>query len=215
VPWKGKSYSEWNAKDLERIFSDSPWARATTITRTWLPLTAKDYTDKQISGRDRSIPATINQADEVSVGGELHVFVYWASSRVMRAASARRAVLRGAQNVDVEKAASEPQDEYQIIIQSADMAPFFRKDEKFFQANSYLESKKAKQKTPPSHVQYDRGANGLVATAIFFFPKSDASGSPTIRNDEKNVDFTCTIEGSTLRVSFEPQKMVDQSGPTL
>src|SRR5689334_23516504 len=41
-PWKGKPYDQWTDKDLEKIFTDSPWARIGTVTRTWAPLTSKD-----------------------------------------------------------------------------------------------------------------------------------------------------------------------------
>jgi hypothetical protein len=217
TPWKSKPYAEWNEKDLQRIFTDSPWSRMTTITRSWLPLSRKESTERQLSGRDRAVPSQINQADEASVGGELNVYVYWASSRVMRAASMRKVVLHGDNtNMDVDKYASEPQDEYQIMIQSTDMAPFVRKDEKFFQANSFLEIKTTKQKISPSQVRYELGKDGvLVTAAIFFFPKKTASGQPTIPLDEKNVEFTCKIEGSILRVGFDPQKMVDRNGPAL
>lgn len=216
APWKGKPYAEWNEKDLERIFTDSPWSRVTTITRTWTPLNLKESTERQISGRDRAAPSQINQADEASVGGELNVYVYWASSRVVRAASARKAVLHGDSRMNVDKYATEAQDEYQIMIQSTDMTPFVRKDSKFFQANAFLETKKNKEKLSPSQVHYELGSDGvLVTAAIFFFPKKTSSGQPAIAVDEKNVEFTCKIEGSTLRVSFDPQKMVDQNGPAL
>lgn len=219
-PWKGKPYQQWDDQDLQRIFTDSPWGRSITITRTWLPINAKDdLPNTQLGGRDRGIPGTTERSAETTVGGDLSFFVLWASSRVMRAASARKAVLHsGAKDVDVnvEKYAAEPQDEYQIILQSADMAPFARHDEKFFQGKALLEMKKSKLKLSPSHVQYERDANGaLVTSAIFFFPKKTPSGDSTISGDEKNVDFICQLEGSKLRVTFELQKMVDQNGPAL
>jgi hypothetical protein len=216
-PWKGKPYQQWDDKDVERVFADSPWARATTITRTWVPISEKDLPNDTVAGRDRALPATLDRSSETSVGGELNLYVYWASSRVMRAASARKAILHGGKkDVNVEKYASEPQEEYQIVLQSKDMSPFFRHDEKFFQSNAFLEAKKSKQKMSPSHIRYERDEKGiLVTTAIFFFPKKTPSGDPTIIPDEKGVEFTCKIEGSTLRVRFEPQKMADQSGPDL
>lgn len=217
VPWKGKAYDEWDEKDLQKVFTDSPWVRTTTITRTWVPLTAKDLPNEPIAGRDRGLPGTLDRSAETSVGGELNFHVFWASSRVMRAASARKAILHGGmKHVDVEKYASEPQEEYQIVLQSEDMAPFFRHDEKFFQANAFLEIRKTKLKIAPSHVRYERDEKGqLVTSAVFFFPKKTSSGDPTIGRDEKNVEFNCKIEGSTLRVNFEPQKMVDQNGAAL
>lgn len=217
VPWKGKSYDQWDDKDIQKVFTDSPWARTATITRTWVPLKTNDLPNPQLSGRDRSLPGDLAHSSENSVGGELNFYVYWGSSRVMRAASARRAILHGSKkDVDFEKYVSEPQEEYQVVLQSEDMSPFVRHDEKFFQDNAYLQTKKTKQKISPSHVQYERDANGqLVTNVIFFFPKKNSAGDPTIGPDEKSVEFNCKLEGQTLRVNFEPQKMVDSKVPDL
>ena len=217
-PWKGKPYQQWDDKDIQRIFTDSPWTRTTTVNRSWRPVSEKDdiVPNAPLSGAVRAAPTDSAHQTEASVGGELNVNILWASSRVMRAASARKSVLHGGQAVDVDAYAAQPQDEYQIVVQSADMAPFFRHDEKFFQENSYLEVRRTKLKIPPSHVVYQRDEKGrLVTTAIFFFPKKTASGDPTVGPDEKSVEFNCKLEGTNLRVNFEPQKMVDNQGPTL
>jgi len=217
APWKGKPYQQWDDKDIERVFLDSPWARTTTVTRTWLPISSKDLPDKIISGSGRSLPTELERSGETSVGGELNFYVLWASSRVMRAALARKSVLHGdKKDLDVEKYASEAQEEIQILVQSEDMAPFTRKDEKFFQANTFLQPRKSKQRISPSHVRYERDAKGiLVTSALFFFPRKTATGERTIASDEKTVEFNCNMDGVSLRVNFEPQKMVDQNGATL
>ncbi len=229
-PWKGKPFDQWTDKDLEKIFTDSPWSRIGMVTRTWTPLTSKDAptgSGGQAGGTQPNAPMapgrpggaggpTQSGAGGASSGDELRFNVYWASSRIMRAASARKSVLHGGkQDVDVAKYASEPQEEYQIVVQSEDMAPFVRHDESFYQANSFLDVKKTRQKISPSHVRYERDEKGLVAAAVFFFPKKTAAGESTLPSDEKNVEFNCKIEGSRLRVNFDPQKMVDQSGPAL
>lgn len=214
-PWKGKPYEQWTAQDAERVFTNSPWARTATITRTWRPATQKELPDPTLSHAARTIPDNPGPGND-HLGSESSFDVYWASSRVVRAASARKAILRGTQkNVDVEKYASEPQEEYQIDVQSEDMAPFFRHDEEFYQANAFLEARKTKQKIAPIHVRYEHDEKGLVTSAVFFFPKKTPLGAPTISSDEKNVAFTCKIEELTLRVNFEPQKMVDNNGPAL
>lgn len=216
-PWKGKPYQQWDDQDIQLIFADSPWVRIAAITRNWLPITGKDLPNDQLAGRDRGLPSTLDGSSENSVGGELNFFVLWASSRVMRAASARRAFLHGGRkDMNVERYANEPQKELQIVVQSGDMAPFIRNNEKFFQANAFLLMRKSKQKISPSRVLYKRDGKGvLVTSAIFFFPKITASGDPTISSDEKNVEFICMIEGTVLRVGFELQKMVDKDGPAL
>lgn len=216
-PWKGKPYNQWDNKDLERIFGDSPWARKVQVTRSWLTFSAKDeQQNSQLSGHDRSLPASTARSEENSISGDVDFFVDWASSRPMRAASARQAILHGTdKDVDIQKYANEPQEEFQVIVQGADMGFFQNHNEKFFAANAFLELKKAKQKIVPIRVQYERDDKNVVTSATFFFPKKTPSGAPTLTGSEKNVDFACKIGESILRVTFEPVKMVDKDGPTL
>ena len=72
---------------------------------------------------------------------ELNVQIYGQSSRVMRAATARHAILQ-CEKVDVDKYANEPQSEYQIILRMADTAPFRQHEEKFFQDSAFLQIKR-------------------------------------------------------------------------
>ena len=145
---------------------------------------------------------------------DLNVQIFWQSSRVIRAATAREAVLHG-QPVDVDKYAAQPQSEYQIVLRMEDMTPFAQHDEKFFQDNAFLQTKKSKDKISPTHVVYEKNTKGRVQDAIFFFPKTTSSGTPTVSVDDKEVQFSCKIADSTVRVSFTPLEMVDQSGPAL
>jgi len=209
-PWLGKTYQQWDDQDIQRIFTDSPWARVTPVIRSWAPLSS-DELPNFIGGADRGLPSNPSE----SSGGELNFFIFWASSRIVRGASARRAVLHGPKkDIDIEKYANAPQAEYQIVVQSADMTPFFRQKEQFFQANSFLEMKGTKLKISPSHVRYEHDAKGiLVTSAVFYFPKKTGSGKPTISDSDKLVDFIFLLEGNFHHVGFEPQKMVDKDGP--
>jgi len=216
-PWKTKPYQQWDQKELQTILTDSPWVRVTTIQRTWLPVSEKDVApDPQINGGVRQMPAGGGQgAVRASEGSwrELNVFIYWQSSRVMRAATARQAVLHG-EKVDVEKYASEPQSEYQIILRMEDMTPFVQQNEEFFKSSAFLQMKKGKSKISPSHVLYERNQKGLIQNAVFFFPKTGPSG-PAVSGDETEVQFSCKIGDSTVRADFRPREMADQSGPDL
>lgn len=66
---------------------------------------------------------------------------YWACKAILHG---------GKKDLDVEKYATAPQEEYQIVVQSEDMAHFVRHDEKSFQANAFLGPKKSKQKIVPA-----------------------------------------------------------------
>jgi len=216
-PWKTKPFQQWDQKELQSILTDSPWVRVTTIQRTWLPVSEKDVApDPQINGGVRQMPAGGGEGAIRAREGswrELNVFIYWQSSRVMRAATARQAVLHG-EKVDVEKYASEPQSEYQIILRMEDMTPFVQHNEEFFKTSTFLQMKKGKSKISPSHVLYERNQKGLIQDAVFFFPKTGASG-PAVSGDETEVQFSCKIADSTVRADFRPREMVDQSGPDL
>lgn len=223
-PWKAKTYQQWDEKDLQVILSDSPWVRVTPIQRSWLPVAEKDVAgDPQIAGGVRQMPGgstnpgggatTPVRAGEESLQ-QLNVLVFWQSSRVMRAATAREAVMHG-QQVDVDKYAAEPQTEYQLILRMQDMTPFTQHDEKFFQENAFLQTKKSKGKISPTHVVYEKNAKGSIQDAIFFFPKTTSSGEPTVSNDEKEVQFSCKVADQTVHVGFRPQEMVDGQGPAL
>jgi hypothetical protein len=223
-PWKGKPYREWDAKDVELIMTESPWVEIVTIQRTWLPVAEKDVPpEQQISGGVRSAPsasggttggnpAATTRESEASEQ-QLRLYVYWDSSHVMRAASARNAVLHGAMNdADAEQYVNAPQDEYQVVLRMDDMTPFIKNDEKFYEDKVYIEMKRSKLKLPPSHIKYDRDDNGRLKSVIFFFPKKTSSGEPTIVPSETDVTFNCKLPGSPVRVGFKIQKMVGASG---
>lgn len=224
-PWKTKAYQEWNDKDIQTIMNESPWVKLTTIRRTWLPLPMKEIPpQQQISGEVRGLPSVAGApaSNTGAVSGQseepaqiLNVSVYWDSSRVMRAASARQKSLHGEMtDAQVEPYAAAPQEEYQIAVSMADMTPFIKNDEKFFQTNSSLEIKRTKLKLQPSHVVYLTDSGGNLRQAVFFFPKKTSSG-PTIASDDTDVEFHCKIGDSNVHVSFNPQKMTDQTGPDL
>ena len=143
--------------------------------------------------------------------------VFWMSSRTMRAALGRRQVLHSGRDAsEVDKYVNQPLEDYQIVIQGRDMAPFQQNDETFFQSHAFLEAKKSKDKVSPSKVTYERGSDGKSVTAAFFtFSKKTASGENVIAPDEKEVQFTCSLGKSTLKVDFDPRKMDDQKGPDL
>jgi Ca-activated chloride channel homolog len=226
-PWMSKPYDAWNDRDIQSILTQSPWVQTTTIQRTWLPVAEKDVPpERLISGGIRSWPkdapnlsgaspaVTIRESEASQ--SELNVYVYWVSSRVMRAASARQSVLHGEINEsDVEPYVRAALDEYALGLSMADMTPFLQNDEKFFQRQAFLEMWSRGRELSPSHVVYRRDAKGNLKQVLFFFPKKTPSGEPTITPDETDVEFKCRIGDSTLHVGFSPQKMTDQAGPDL
>ena len=188
-PWKTKAYQQWNDKDIQTIMTESPWVKLTTIRRTWLPVPKTEIPpQQQISGGIRELPSVVgapasntgaSSRESEQPAQELNVSVYWDSSRVIRTASARQRSLQGEMtDSQVEEYAIAPQEEYQIAVSMADMTPFIKNDESFFQANSSLEIRRTKLKLLPSHVVYLKDSGGNLKQAVFFFPKKTSSGRP-------------------------------------
>jgi hypothetical protein len=216
-PWKNKPYQQWTEQEINGIFQESPWSHTITVTRMWIPLVNRDLPQGPLAGTGRSMPGTPEQATDVARGGDVRFFISWVSSRVMREASARYAVLHyGKDPAEEDKKLDQQAEEYSILVQGDDMTPFQLKDEKYYQANAYLLSKNTKQKFSPSHLNYERKPNGTAINSVFFFfPKTSASGDPLIASDEKGVAFICRLEGPTLKADFELKKMTVQGKPDL
>jgi hypothetical protein len=215
-PWREKPYQQWNEIDVQRVLTNSPWSRMVTVTRTWSALKAEDLPGGALSGGRRGLPTELGESND-AIGKEVNFGIFWMSSRVTRAATARRAVLQSRMNgPTAEKYVNEPQPEYEVVVQGTDMTPFARKDENYFRDNAFLQMRKTKLKVSPSHVRYERSKEGnSVYAAIFYFPKNTPSGNSSIADDEKSVAFICRLETSTLQADFEPTKMVDQKGLAL
>jgi hypothetical protein len=236
TPWKSKPYQKWTDSDIHRILFDSPWAHAAVVDATWrapgdAEASSSDFPEPSAPpsgnmGRPALSPGAMPNGGAPNDAGAganqsavptAHYDVDWISSKTMRAALAQRDVLHaGKTAAEAAQYVDEPEPDYVILVQGADMRPFLRADEKYFQANSFLQLKKPDRKVSPEKVEFQRNAAGnAVVAALFFFAKKLPDGGPLILPDEKSIEFTSKVGGSTLKVTFEPQKMTTRSGPDL
>jgi hypothetical protein len=223
-----RPYQSWDTKDIQQIMTDSPWVADTMIQINWHPILAqKDVPPQQIIGGGvRTSPGTVggggagtnpeatNRSGDASQTQQKVVF-YWASSKLMRVASARRSVLNGSMtDSDVQKYATTVNSEYAVAMAMQDMTPFAGKDPKDFQNDCFLVGKRSKVKVLPSRAEYQKSGDRIM-DVVFFFPKTAPSGQPTIASDETDVVFSVRVAGQTLHADFKPKKMVDQFGTDL
>ncbi|MGB0036757.1 MAG: hypothetical protein WBP79_14900 [Candidatus Acidiferrales bacterium] len=232
-PWKTKPFSQWTEKDLQAIFQTSPWAKANVqAAGAWRPMgseTMSGPTPGAIAGSSTDNSKQSQGSLGEQMGGvekqkkaeessatQVYTMLWW-SSRTVRAASVRRAVLKG--NVteeDAEKVVSQIKDEYEILVQAQNMYIFQHRGEKAFEKVCSIEMKKTKLKLSPTHVKFQRSGDGeTVVGVVFYFPKKQANGEPTISADEKEIDFFLQVGDARLNTYFEPKKMVDIQGQDL
>jgi hypothetical protein len=217
-PWKSKPFQQWTQKDVQQILQESPWAKYNIQpSGAWQPL-GQSGTDGAGAYSTRSSSVADGGAEKTrdAMAGAKAYSAYWWSSRTIRAASCRAAVLQGAMTeADAEKLVAQVPDEYEVRVRGSNMSTFQERGEKAFDDAGWLELKKAKTKLMPSHVSFERDASENVVSATFYFPKKDKSGNPTIIPDEKEIDFFLKIADAKIVTYFEPKKMVDSQGEDL
>jgi|HubBroStandDraft_6_1064221.scaffolds.fasta_scaffold55579_2 hypothetical protein len=227
-PWKTKSIDQWTDKDIQEILLTSPWAKAGVQPQgAWRPdgMTqasgstgiAGSKSDTAHVGAGSNPEQTGATAKEDSAAaGQASYSIFWWSSRTIRAASMRKAVLKGTMTeADAEKTVSNVPDEYMILVQGTNMQIFQHRGEEAFEKAAYIQLKKTKQKVYPTKVAFLKGGDGNVNGAVFYFSKKGAGDEPTIAPDEKEIDFYLQMGDAKLITYFDPRKMVDSKGADL
>jgi hypothetical protein len=215
-PWKSKDFHQWNENDTLVILNQSPFSKLITVTKSWRAgdtTSASGQMPGQVGGLAPTLPGEHSPSTDT---GQYSFRVAWYSSHTVRAAIARLEVLHHAKSdADAEKIFSSKMENYIVLVQGADMGPFNKRPEKDFQGLAYLQLKKSKDKLSPSKVEYLRGSNDAVNSVLFYFPRKNAEGQPTISPDEKGMNFVCPFEKTAIQNYFEPQKMVSKDGQDL
>ncbi len=227
--WKTKSMDQWTDKDIMEILSTSPWAKAqvqaqgaatrpagmTQSTGSTGIAGGKTDTSHIASGAAPGQNGATEKEDSAAANDATYS-IYWWSSRTIRAASERRAVLKGSvTEAEAEKTVSNDPPEYMILVQGTNMQIFQHRGEQAFEKAAYLQLKKTKEKIYPTKVGFLKNGDGNVNGAIFYFPKKSENGEPTIAPDEKEIDFYLQMGGAKLITYFDPRKMMDSKGEDL
>lgn len=227
-PWKAKPYAQWNEQDVTEVLQASPWAKVVQASGAWHPFDSRAVDNSTLG----IVPGGSTDGSKVSEGpqngapggaqnatnpGPQAYSILWWSSRTVRAASVRRAVLKGTmKEEDAEKTVVNTPAEYMVLVQAANMTIFQKRGEAAFEKAGYIQTKRNKQKIMPSHVIFLKASDGQTVTAaVFHFPKKDANGQPTISPDEKEIDFYVQVGDAKLLTYFDPRKMVDSQGEDL
>lgn len=227
-PWKSKPYQQWDAKDILRIVSDSPWAKVIHVDAPWkntaggtddagaVPV-AGVRPNMGSMGAQPSAPPDPGGSGRNSQIPQAAFLVRWVSSRTIREAVLRSSVLSGkTKEEDAEKELAVPTDTYQVFVAGPDMKPFAVIEEGELKRGTFLQTKKTKQKISPSSVQIERTPDGLgVQAIVFVFPKRSQTGESTIAADEKSAEFNCVAGPVRIEATFDISKMDDTRGRDL
>ncbi|MFZ0519950.1 MAG: hypothetical protein WAL95_02940 [Candidatus Acidiferrales bacterium] len=229
-PWKSKPYQQWDANDVKKVFSDSPWSKVVQISATWKPAQSSEGSapaEPQSSGGSAKTggiggSASSSQASApsptggapVATNAEASYAVRWISSRTIREAGYRNSVIEGRLKEDeAEKQLALPVDTYEVYLGGPDMTPFQSMDDKTAQGAATLTEKKTKQHISATKAQLVHSEDGKTLQGIVFsFPKQAGNGEPSISPNEKSVEFTCAAGKAKIQTTFDLSKMEDSKG---
>jgi hypothetical protein len=228
-PWKTKPVDQWTDKDVQEILQNSPWSKPNVQAQgAWRPDGATQASGSTGIAGSKSDTAHISgganpeqnggsEKADAAAAGQATYSIFWWSSRTIRAASMRRAVLKGSMTeADAEKTLANIPDDYMVLVQGTNMQIFQHRGEPAFEKAAYIQLKKTKQKVYPTKVNFLKGSDGESVTgAVFYFPRKGADGEPTIAPDEKEIDFYLQMAEAKLITYFDPRKMVDSKGEDL
>jgi hypothetical protein len=229
-PWKSKPYQQWDAKDVRKVLDASPWAHSVQVEAPWISADAAGDAD---SGGTSSQPGPARAGPSARSGpggggvdngaggpqtAALATFlVRWTSSRTVREAVLRNAILAGQIKEDAAaQQLAQPVETYEIVVAGPDMKPFQSVDEKILEHGAFLMDRKTKQKIAPISAKIQNSEDGKkIVSVAFVFPRKSDSGISTIGADVKVVDFQCVVTNVKIIVSFDTSKMMDTVGRDL
>jgi hypothetical protein len=139
-------------------------------------------------------------------------YVRWVSSRTVREAWARRLALnKKLPAASAEEGPPPAVDDLEIAIAGRDMSGFERARDATLRAKCFL-AVNSKPKVLPTRVEVARSNDGRVRGLLFHFPRRTASGEPVISTHDTKVWFIEYGGDTEIRVTFNPQQMVDSKG---
>ncbi len=235
-PWKDKPFQQWDEKDVQKVLSNSPWSRmiqadagfdgSGSAPSSGLPQGSSAGAGaagggggggRGGMGGGGSSPSRAGGDDQAGGVPQLTFAIRWYSSRTVREAMLRSAVLAGSLKEDeAEKQLAQPTEDYQVLLSGPQMSAFQSAEEAGVKARTALITKKGKLKIEPSKVDFQRSTDGKTIRAILIsFPKRTATGEATIGSDEKGADFSSSPGKVAIKASFDFSKMYDAQGRDL
>lgn len=228
-PWKEKPYTQWSDKEVQRVVTDSPWAKEFGVQPVGgsgdISATRPMGTGGGVGGggspsgmsgggsEGRGPNVGPRSAADDSAGGGVgggYYIVRWLSSKTLRQGLVRQQKLNDEQAAQL---LNFPPQHYIVAIVGPNMRAFVRLEDKQLMESSYLKPKKSKARIHPERVNFRRQGQN-VTSVEFYFPKQ-FDGQPVFAADEAKVEFACELKSGIITVDFDLRRMVIEGQPDL
>jgi hypothetical protein len=209
-PWKGTAYDKWDGKDVEKILKSSPWGRE-IVTKS---------TEMSSENRQKVANSTVNKYDRPEQLASEWVQVVWWSSKTLRRAVLRRAMLQGIK-FDPESAkqfAEGTMDDHVIVVwgDPKTLAGLARLEPAELKKIAYLESPRLKVHIDPIDAAPVTEGNTPPDKIRFHFPRK-LNGADTVTAEDSRLIFKWRLvrnpkakleDAQMFEVVFSPNKMI-------
>ena len=201
-PWKEKPYTAWTDKEVEKILSNSPWAKK---IEGYAPNPSIPTTPKWTA--NRPIPQGTDPRSQLT-----HLFtVVWLSARTIREAEARRGQLQRTLGKEPAGQLPSPEHYYVIAARGPHALSFSLLSPEVLRQSAYLQVEK--RKILPARLEFT-GYAGQGLEVRFYFPR-EVDGQPVIGSKHKKVKFHSTSQFRPFTVTFELPRMRRNGVPDL
>ena len=223
--WEKKPYTEWKAKDCEKLLKKSPWTRPYAISRITVQgvMNSSGGTTRTRSFGDGDLGVATGDS-EVS----LYLQLRFVTAKPVKAAVGRIRILADPNNQamaqQVEQYVSQPDGE-DIVVEVTYYSepaghPSLRQIENFLRTATlpilkdriYLSASKKGVHVPIGRYQAPHeGYNG----AILVFPRYNDQGNPHFDGSEKEILFHMETNVGDVDLKLKPKDMVFENAFTL
>ena len=197
--WEEKELTAWSDRDVQRMMSNSPWAKRITVV---FPRPPRAAISDSVGGAQAAGRGGFGGRGGDAFGGrqQSRLVVQWRSALPMRQAIVRgRLGEGGALDSAGRQLLAQVPTAYFLVV-SGLPRPFARVDPAALMAETRLE-RRGRPPILPIQASPQREGNGVAL--VYLFPRDDA-----ITLDDEEVEFVTEVAEASIKRKFELEDMV-------
>jgi hypothetical protein len=215
--WKTKPYEKWTAQEVEKILTDSPWAKAILLPNYPYLNGDSRETDKEIKiGKANDPvedPLAVPSAHTRIFKPEGTFILRWNSSRTLRRALYRDAVLHGLPADFAQHYMIDTPDHLQLVLIAVGQTTLPPVEESTLLKATFIQLQPSGEKIYTNHVRVRDSVDAAGDEAyVFDFPVNLGKSSPPLLQNATLVEFFTQVGVRKFNAKFHPAEMVNREG---
>lgn len=198
--WEEKELTDWSDREVQRLMTNSPWAKRITVVFPRPPRETIDRAPTARLGGGGAGRGARGGFGQFGAAAQSRLIVQWRSALPMRQAIVRGRVGRGGALESAERQFLAQHPDVYFIVVSGLPRPFARLDPRALRAEARLERR---EKPPILPIQANPQPDGDGAALVYVFPRDEA-----ITLEDEEVEFVTEVADANIERTFELEDMV-------